>query len=296
MQIDETLTKIMYVAVGGAGIKVVEKLRKNMPEIRFVEIDGALQPQTEMIFTNEDNDVDMVIIVTGLGGKAGADWCSRVGDALKKRHIFTVVIATFPFGLEGEERADTAFAALKTLLKDAVPVILLKNDNVLECAEKGIADNDAFVLADDFVLKAIHGVTGMIVSSGDNDISIDMEDIQYILEGQNVISIGFGKHDGENAVSSALLSALESPLLDGVDFNSVSRIMIHFDVHPDRDYSEIFEAKWTVFKNTEYDAVITFATSTNEAFAVEHVEATVVLNDFRKAPLVPANNVDYKCF
>lgn len=81
-----------------------------------------------------------------------------------------------------------------------------------------------------------------------------------------------------------------------MDFNSVSRIMIHFDVHPDRDYSEIFEAKWTVFKNTEYDAVITFATSTNEAFAVEHVEATVVLNDFRKAPLVPANNVDYKCF
>lgn len=311
---EEDSYKILYVAVGGAGVKVMEKLHKQMPNIKSVWIDrecsqtpvagvtklkiddGTLSVQSETDLINNLNDADMVLMVMGLGGETGSNLCSQIAEVFMKRNIFTVTIATDPFGFEGQNRAHVAHAGLKALTNADVPVVLLKNDIILPHKEKGLLISGAFTVVDDFVLRAMQGVTGMICSSGDYDINIDLEEMKYMFEGQKALSVGFGAYERNDTVSSALLRALEFPLPDSGDTKNASRVMVHFSIHPDTSFVEVGEAM-EIFENRVGDSIdVLFASSTNEVFSRDRTEVTLIWNrfKFREEHVAPANNVDYR--
>ena len=154
-------------------------------------------------------------------------------------------------------------------------------------------DNTEF---DKEIKEAIRGMIGVVISSGDNDINLDFEDLKVIMSHGGMAFSGIGEYDDENSATKAIKQAIINSSLDYKLMDKISGILIHFVVHPDLPIMDIAEAMEIIHENAHYEADIIWGTTTDESISENYVKATILFTGFEKEKYenFVANNIVYK--
>src|SRR6266540_2714482 len=166
---------------------------------------------------------DMVFITCGLGGGTGTGGAPFVAQLSKEMGALTIAICTFPFRAEGAIRAENAEFGLEKLRSFADTVVVIPNDKLLELVPR-LALNAAFKVADDVLMRAIKGITGVIRKPG--LVNLDFNDIKTIMKGGGVAMIGLGESDRDDRSEAAIEEAINSPLID-VDISHATGALVN---------------------------------------------------------------------
>ena len=271
IQIGTKLTKGL-----GAGMKPEigkESALENYEEIRS-SLDGA----------------DIVFISAGLGGGTGTGAAPVIAQIAKEVGALTISVVTKPFKFEGKKRLKLAEDGLEQLKKESDSIVVIPNDKLLSVIDKKLGLKDSFKIVDGVLSQAVSGTSGVILSSGDNDINLDFADLQTVMSHKGMALMGVGEHEGENSAYEAIKSAIESPLLDNMSINGAMGVLVHFKVNPNFPIMEISEAMDVVHESAHDEAEVIFGTSTDEALAENYVKITIVATGFEQEL---TNNEDF---
>jgi len=263
IQIGAKLTKGL-----GAGMKPSvgkESALENYEDIRN-SLDGA----------------DIVFISAGLGGGTGTGAAPVVAQIAKEVGALTISVVTKPFKFEGRKRIKLAEDGLEELKKESDSIVVIPNDKLLSVIDRKLGLKDSFKIVDGVLAQAVSGTSGVILSSGENDINLDFADLKTVMSHQGMALMGVGEHEGENAAYEAIKAAIESPLLDNMSINGAMGVLVHFKVHPNFPIMEISEAMEVVHESAHDEAEVIFGTSTDESLSEEYVKITIVATGFEK--------------
>jgi cell division protein FtsZ len=150
-------------------------------------------------------------------------------------------------------------------------------------------DNTEF---SDEIKEAIKGMLGVVISSGDNDINLDFDDLKVIMEHGGAAFVGTGEFEDENAVTQAIRLAIKNSSLNYDLIDKAAGMLIHLVIHPDLPMMEIAEAMNILYENAHYEADVIWGTTTDKSVSENYVKATILFAGFEKNIL--ANNVEYK--
>jgi len=273
IQIGAKLTKGL-----GAGMKPnigKDSALENYDEIREA-LDGA----------------DIVFISAGLGGGTGTGAAPVVAQIAKEVGALTISIVTKPFRFEGSKRLKLAEAGLEELKKESDSIVVIPNDKLLSIIDRKLGLKESFKIVDAILAQAVSGTSGVILSSGDNDINLDFADLQTVMSHKGMALMGVGEHQGENAAYEAIKAAIESPLLDNMSINGAMGVLVHFSMHPDFPMLELADAMDVVHESAHDDAEVIWGTSTDTTLPEDFVKITIVATGFERE-LATTNNEDF---
>ncbi len=263
IQIGAKLTKGL-----GAGMK--PEVGKDSALESYDEIRGALQ------------GADIVFIAAGLGGGTGTGAAPVIASIAKELGALTISVVTKPFGFEGKKRMQLAEEGLKSLKDTSDSIVVIPNDKLLSIIDRKLGIKDSFKIVDSVLAQAVSGTSGVILSSGDNDINLDFADLQTVMSHRGMALMGVGEHQGENAAYEAIKAAIESPLLDNMSINGAMGVLVHFHMHPNFPMMELNEAMNVVHDSADVDADVIFGTSSNESLPEDYVRITLVATGFEQ--------------
>jgi cell division protein FtsZ len=255
--------------------------------------DSALESYEEIRAALEGADI--VFVAAGLGGGTGTGAAPVIAQIAKEVNALTISVVTKPFAFEGRKRMKLAEAGLEELKKESDSIVVIPNDKLLSIIDRKLGMKESFKIVDDVLSRAVSGTSGVILSSGDNDINLDFADLQTVMSHRGMALMGVGEHQGENAAYEAIKSAIESPLLDNMSINGAMGVLVHFNMHPDFPMMELSEAMDVVHESAHEEAEVIFGTSTNASLPVDFVRITLVATGFEKElnQDIGSNNSDF---
>ncbi|MBT5934641.1 cell division protein FtsZ [Sulfurimonas sp.] len=271
IQIGAKLTKGL-----GAGMK--PNIGKDSALENYDEIRAALQ------------GADIVFISAGLGGGTGTGAAPVVAQIAKEVGALTISIVTKPFMFEGRKRLKLAEIGLEELKKESDSIVVIPNDKLLSIIDRKLGMKESFKIVDSVLAQAVSGTSGVILSSGDNDINLDFADLQTVMSHKGMALMGVGEHQGDNAAYEAIKAAVESPLLDNMSINGAMGVLVHFNMHPGFPMMELAEAMDVVHESAHEEAEVIWGTSTDETLSQDYVKITIVATGFEKEL---SNNEDF---
>ena len=154
-------------------------------------------------------------------------------------------------------------------------------------------DNTEF---SDEIKKAIKSILGVVISSGDNDINLDFDDLKVIIEHGGVAFVGSGRANGNDSAIDALKLAIKDSSLEFSSIDKVAGVLIHFVMHPDLPIIKIVEAMELINENANGEADIIWGTTTDQTLHKNYVKATILFAGFNKENYknIVANNMEYR--
>jgi len=225
---------------------------------------------------------DIVFISAGLGGGTGTGAAPVVAQIAKEVGALTISIVTKPFKFEGKQRLKLAEAGLEELKKESDSIVVIPNDKLLSIIDRKLGLKDSFKIVDSVLAQAVSGTSGVILSSGENDINLDFADLQTVMSHKGMALMGVGEHEGENAAYEAIKAAIESPLLDNMSINGALGVLVHFKMHPEFSMIELADAMEVVHESAHDEAEVIWGTSTDESIPENYIKITIVATGFEK--------------
>ena len=254
--------------------------------------DSALESYDEIRAALEGADI--VFVAAGLGGGTGTGAAPVIAQIAKELGALTISVVTKPFAFEGRKRLKLAEAGLEELKSESDSIVVIPNDKLLSIIDRKLGMKESFKIVDDVLSRAVSGTSGVILSSGDNDINLDFADLQTVMSHRGMALMGVGEHQGENAAYEAIKAAIESPLLDNMSINGAMGVLVHFKMHPDFPMMELSEAMDVVHESAHEEAEVIFGTSTDDNLPVDYVRITLVATGFERALQEAANNDEFE--
>ena len=254
--------------------------------------DSALENYDDI--KNVLEGADIVFISAGLGGGTGTGAAPVVAGIAKEVGALTVSVVTKPFNFEGKKRAKLAEMGLEELKKESDSIVVIPNEKLLSIIDRRLGIKESFKIVDSVLAQAVSGTSGVILSSGDNDINLDFADLKTVMSHKGMALMGVGEFEGENAAYEAIKSAIESPLLDNMSINGAMGVLVHFKISPDFPTLELHEAMQVVNETAHEDADIIFGTSTDPDLPDNYVKITIVATGFEHADEKKANNENFE--
>ncbi|MBL0708917.1 MAG: cell division protein FtsZ [Sulfurimonas sp.] len=283
LQEEESASKIQI------GTKLTKGLGAGMKPA--VGKDSALENYDDIRSALEGADI--VFISAGLGGGTGTGAAPVVAQIAKEVGALTISIVTKPFGFEGRKRLKLAEAGLEELKKESDSIVVIPNDKLLSIIDRRLGLKDSFKIVDSVLAQAVSGTSGVILSSGKNDINLDFADLQTVMSHKGMALMGVGEFEGENAAYEAIKAAIESPLLDNMTINGAMGVLVHFKMHADFPLMEVSDAMNVVHESAHEDAEVLFGTSTNDTISPNYVKITIVATGFEKDLQVGTNDPEF---
>jgi cell division protein FtsZ len=158
------------------------------------------------------SDADVAVIVTCLGGGTGSGATPVVLKAARDAQVFTIVMATYPFGFEGEKRKAVADRAKDSLVALADVVCLIENDSLFDAAG-GKDLKESFKKADMALAAGICSLWQILVQPA--FIGIDLADLRALVSHSGgACQFGFGDARGVNRGASAVESMMNGAVFD----------------------------------------------------------------------------------
>jgi cell division protein FtsZ len=273
------------------GTKLTKGLGAGMKPV--VGRDSALESYDEI--RNALEGADIVFISAGLGGGTGTGAAPIVAQIAKEVGALTISVVTKPFKFEGNKRIKLAEAGLEELKKESDSIVVIPNDKLLTIIDRKLGLKESFKIVDSVLAQAVSGTSGVILSSGENDINLDFADLKTVMSHRGMALMGVGEFEGENAAYEAIKSAIESPLLDNMSINGAMGVLVHFNMHPDFPMMEIAEAMDVVHDSAHEDAEVIWGTSTDATMSEDYIKITIVATGFEKEVLTKdlTNNGDF---
>ena len=187
---------------------------------------------------------DMVFITAGMGGGTGTGAAPVVAEVARQMGILTVAVVTRPFVFEGKKRTIIADEGMKELQQHVDSLITIPNDKLLEVMGKNTTLLDAFKAANDVLLGAVQGIADLIIRPG--IINVDFADVRTVMSEMGMAMMGTGTAIGENRAREAAEAAIRSPLLEDINLEGASGILVNITAGLDLSMGEFSEVGDTV--------------------------------------------------
>ncbi len=280
----ENVKKIQIGAklTGGLGAGMKPEIGRDSALENYDDIKAALE------------GADIVFISAGLGGGTGTGAAPVVAAIAKELGALTVSVVTKPFNFEGKKRAKLAEMGLEELKKESDSIVVIPNEKLLSIIDRRLGIKESFKIVDSVLAQAVSGTSGVILSSGENDINLDFADLRTVMSHRGMALMGVGEFEGENAAYEAIKSAIESPLLDNMSINGAMGVLVHFKISPDFPTLELYEAMQVVNETAHEDADIIFGTSTDPDLPENYVKITIVATGFEHNDDKKINNENFE--
>jgi cell division protein FtsZ len=222
---------------------------------------------------------DMVFVTTGLGGGTGSGGAPVVANLASELGALTVAVVTKPFSFEGKRRMLQAEQSLTELVGCVDTVIVIPNERLMDCVERGTSFFEAFRIADDILRQAVQGICDIITVPG--IINRDFADVRTIMKGQGYAVMGTAVATGANRAIDAANRAISSPLLEDNTIQGAQGILINVTGSSTLTLHEVHEASSIIQKAAHENANIIFGAVQDDAMK-EAVKITVIAAGFRE--------------
>ena len=282
MMLVNTDAQVLNETSAASKIQIGTKLTKGLGAGMKPSIgkDSALENYDDI--RNALEGADIVFISAGLGGGTGTGAAPVVAQIAKEVGALTISIVTKPFKFEGKKRLKLAETGLSELKKESDSIVVIPNDKLLSIIDRKLGLKDSFKIVDSVLAQAVSGTSGVILSSGENDINLDFADLQTVMSHKGMALMGVGEHEGENAAYEAIKAAIESPLLDNMSINGAMGVLVHFKMHPSFSMIELSDAMEVVHDSAHDEAEVIWGTSTDESIPENYIKITIVATGFEK--------------
>ena len=259
IQIGETLTKGL-----GAGAN---------PEVGR---QAALESRDEIAHALEG--ADMVFVTAGMGGGTGTGAAPVIADIARSLGALTVAVVTKPFHFEGNKRRKQAEAGLIELKAAVDTLITIPNQRLLGLGGQEMPLLETFKMADEVLLNAVQGISDLIQYHG--YINVDFADVKTIMSDRGHALMGTGRASGEKRAVTAMQQAISSPLLEDIQIDGATGLLINITGGRDMTLQEVNEALTLVHDAADEEAEIIFGSLIDENVADE-VKITIIATGFQ---------------
>ncbi len=186
------------------------------PEVGMKSAETCRGKLEELLAGNE-----LVFVTAGMGGGTGTGAAPVVADIAKKQGAIVIGIVTFPFVLE-RARLSKADWGIEQLTKSCDTVVIVDNNRLVSYVPN-LPMNQAFLVADTLVARAIKGIADTIMLP--SLLNIDFADLRMIMSNAGVAMISVGEGKGRDRVKEVVSNTLEHPLLD-VDYTGAKGALV----------------------------------------------------------------------
>lgn len=170
-----------------------------------------------------DTNTKMVFITAGMGGGTGTGAAPVIAQLAKERDILTVGIVTIPFQFEGKVRQEQALRGVEKLRK-VVDSLIVINNNKLREVYGNLGFKAGFSKADEVLATASRGIAEVITHHYTQNI--DLKDAKTVLSDSGTAIMGSSVAAGENRAKDAIVSALDSPLLNDNKISGARNVLL----------------------------------------------------------------------
>lgn len=178
----------------------------------IADIEKMLETNTKMIF-----------ITAGMGGGTGTGAAPVIAQMAKEKDILTVGIVTIPFQFEGKVRSEQAMKGVERLRKQVDSLIVINNNKLRE-VYGNLGFKAGFSKADEVLATASRGIAEVITHHYTQNI--DLKDAKTVLSNSGTAIMGSAKAEGENRAKDAIVSALDSPLLNDNKISGAKNVLL----------------------------------------------------------------------
>ncbi len=171
---------------------------------------------------------DLVFVTAGMGGGTGTGAAPIVATVARELGILTVAVVTKPFRFEGNVRNSLAQSGVRALREAADTIIVIENKkllNLIQNTNKSATVDEAFKMADEILGNAVQSICSIMFRHG--LVHVDFADIRKVMLKGGSALMGTGTAEGEGRGVAAADAALSSPLLEDIDIQGASGVLIN---------------------------------------------------------------------
>jgi cell division protein FtsZ len=254
----------------------------NDPQIGMEAAEESAETIKEIL-----SKVDMCFIVCGLGGGTGTGAAPVIARIAKNLNVLTVSICTLPFDVEGRIKAQNAKEGLRRLYESSDTTIVVPNEKLIEIAPD-LSLKEAFLVADEILIRAVRGLTELINRPG--DVNVDFADVRRVLGEGGAAIIGLGESSSsEDRAKEAVEDALNNPLLE-VDIRTAKSVLLNITGGKDLNLKQTEEVIRAVTDQLSNDIIVKFGVLIDPDLQGT-IRATIVVSGVQ-SPYILANMQD----
>jgi len=242
------------------------------PEVGRKSAEESMQTVAETVA-----GADMVFVTAGMGGGTGTGAAPVIARVARESGALTVGVVTKPFTFEGRKRMRKADAGIEALEEAVDTLIIIPNNRLLQVVGHNVSMLDAFKKADDVLLSAVQGISDLMTVPG--LINVDFADVRTIMSDMGRALMGTGVAAGNRRAVEAAEAAISSPLLEDVNIDGATGVLINITGGPDMTLHEVNEASSLIEDAAHEDANIIFG-SVIDANIGDEMRITVIATGF----------------
>ncbi|MCF0254325.1 MAG: cell division protein FtsZ, partial [Duodenibacillus sp.] len=167
----------------------------------------------------------LLFITAGMGGGTGTGAAPVIARIAKDLGILTVGVVTKPFDFEGRRRMRQAEAGIEELRRSVDSLIVILNDKLQDQLGEDATMEDCFAAANDVLWRACGGVADIINTPG--LVNVDFEDLRSVMSERGKAMMGMGTASGPNRAREAAESAINCPLLEGINLQGARALLVY---------------------------------------------------------------------
>ena len=176
------------------------------------------------------SDTNMLFITAGFGGGTGTGASPVIAKIAKEMDILTVGVVTKPFEWEGEQRSALADEGMQDLEQHVDSLIVIPNDRLQSLGER-ITLFNAFQAANEVLLNSVQGIVELVTVPG--VINLDFADVKAVMGKKGRSIMGSSVASGPDRARLAIEQAINSPLLEDINLDGASGILLNVTVAND---------------------------------------------------------------
>jgi cell division protein FtsZ len=183
--------------------------------------------------------MDLVLIVSGLGGGTGTGASPVIARAAKEAGARVLAFVTSPFDWEGSRRQQQAQVGCQQLKAVADGIVLLENQKVLKLIDEKTSVVDAFKVTTGMLKEVVQCFWRLLTRPG--LININFGDLCALLQGQpSEIFFATAEAAGENRSRDVVEKLFSNPVLEGGQvLNGAESVLVSVVGPPDLSLAEI---------------------------------------------------------
>ena len=244
------------------------------------EIQEMLNTQTKMVF-----------ITAGMGGGTGTGAAPIIAKIAKDMNILTVGIVTMPFAFEGRRRSKQAQEGIDQLRQNVDSLIVINNNKLRE-VYGNLGFKAGFSKADEVLSTASRGIAEVITHHYKQNI--DLHDAKTVLSNSGTAIMGSAKEEGTNRARTAIVKALDSPLLNDNKITGAKNVLLLIVSGTNEvTLDEIGEINDYIQDEAGYDANIIMGVGEDEKLG-DAIAVTIVATGFAKDQQSTITNTEVK--
>ncbi|MCA2960582.1 MAG: cell division protein FtsZ, partial [Silvanigrellales bacterium] len=240
--------------------------------------DAALEDRA--IIQEVLSGADMVFVTAGMGGGTGTGAAPIIAQVARELGALTLGVVTKPFAFEGRKRKGQCENGIYNLKNAVDTLITIPNQRLLSIAPPSMTMLESFKLADEVLVNAVRGISDIINVSG--FINVDFADVKKIMSSMGMALMGIGTASGSSRATEAARAAISSPLLEDVDIEGATGLLINITSSSNMTLHEVSEACTLIQESAHEDAEVIFGHAFDDTMG-EAIRITVIATGFDQA-------------